>query len=68
MPPSDQPERETHRAGRGGRSHSSNADIEQIFGEVMPSLGPDERDRSDSAAQRDNDRWLRDNVPPHHHR
>ncbi|MGH3723322.1 MAG: hypothetical protein ACRDUS_04225 [Mycobacterium sp.] len=54
-----------HKSGEGGTS-ASNADIERIFGQTMPSLGPDERDVNDSTGSRDGDRWLRDNVPPHH--
>ncbi|MEU9808897.1 hypothetical protein [Mycobacterium sp. NPDC050853] len=54
-----------HESGEGGTS-ASNVDIEQIFGQTMPSLGPDERDMNDSHGTHEGDRWLRDNVPPHH--
>ncbi|WP_096499519.1 hypothetical protein [Mycobacteroides stephanolepidis] len=54
-----------HKNGEGGTS-VSNADIDRIFGQAMPSLGPDERDVNDSRGVHESDRWLRDNVPPHH--
>ncbi|AWG52199.1 hypothetical protein [Mycobacteroides abscessus] len=54
-----------HKNGEGGTT-ASNADIDRIFGQTMPSLGPDERDMNDSRGAREGDQWLRDNVPPHH--
>ncbi|WP_083337908.1 hypothetical protein [Mycobacteroides franklinii] len=54
-----------HKSGGEGTS-ASNADIDRIFGQTMPSLGPDERDVNDSRGTHEGDRWLRDNVPPHH--
>ncbi|MEN4423184.1 hypothetical protein [Mycobacteroides chelonae] len=54
-----------HKSGEGGTT-VSNADIDRIFGQAMPSLGPDERDVNDSRGLHESDRWLRDNVPPHH--
>ncbi|MGV0583058.1 hypothetical protein ABQE45_04835 [Mycobacteroides chelonae] len=54
-----------HKSGEGGTT-VSNADIDRIFGQAMPSLGPDERDVNDSRGLHETDRWLRDNVPPHH--
>ncbi|WP_078343512.1 hypothetical protein [Mycobacteroides immunogenum] len=54
-----------HKNGGEGTS-TSNADIDRIFGQTVPSLGPDERDVNDSRGANEDDRWLRDNVPPHH--
>ncbi len=40
--------------------------VNEIFGDPIPDITSDERDdiRPEDAAERD--RWLRDNVPPHH--
>ncbi|WP_134081233.1 hypothetical protein [Mycobacteroides salmoniphilum] len=54
-----------HKSGEEGTS-ASNADIDRIFGQAEPSLGPDERDVNDSRGMHESDQWLRDNVPPHH--
>ncbi|MBB4856566.1 hypothetical protein HNP40_003987 [Mycobacteroides chelonae] len=45
---------------------TSNTRLDSIFGQIMPSLGPDERDMNDLRGISEGDRWLRDNVPPHH--
>jgi hypothetical protein len=37
-----------------------------VFGEILPETTADERDPETSADERDHDRWLWDNVPPHH--
>ncbi|OHU64195.1 hypothetical protein [Mycobacteroides chelonae] len=66
MPTSEGPDCDLrHKSGEGGTT-VSNADIDRIFGQAMPSLGPDERDVNDSRGLHESDRWLRDNVPPHH--
>ncbi|QQG86733.1 hypothetical protein [Mycobacteroides chelonae] len=66
MPTSEGPDCDLrHKSGEGGTT-VSNADIDRIFGQAMPCLGPDERDVNDSRGLHESDRWLRDNVPPHH--
>ncbi|WP_197497340.1 hypothetical protein [Mycobacterium sp. 852013-51886_SCH5428379] len=40
--------------------------VNKVFGEVLPDTTADERDSDSSSADADHDRWLRDNVPPHH--
>ena len=40
--------------------------VNPIFGEALPVASSDEREEGSSAEQEDRDRWLRDNVPPHH--
>jgi len=44
--------------------------LAEVFGEVLPETTRDERDPSESAPERDggsaSDRWLREQVPPHH--
>ncbi|WP_299558483.1 hypothetical protein [uncultured Mycolicibacterium sp.] len=45
---------------------SSREAVNKIFGDVMPEIGPNERDRDSYEDAVDRDRWLRDNIPPHH--
>lgn len=40
--------------------------VNKIFGESIPNITSDERDDSHPGDDADRDRWLRDNVPPHH--
>ena len=40
--------------------------VNRVFGAELPQASTDERDPSDGADADDRDRWLRDNVPPHH--
>jgi hypothetical protein len=47
-----------------GRSDSAAANA--IFGNDLPQESTDERDPDAGAESADRDRWLRDNVPPHH--
>jgi hypothetical protein len=40
--------------------------VNKIFGVEIPKESSDERDPDDTRDELDRDRWLRDNVPPHH--
>ncbi|MHC9296640.1 hypothetical protein ACRCUN_29600 [Mycobacterium sp. LTG2003] len=40
--------------------------VNKIFGEELPGIAPDERDTASPDDDADHDRWLRDNIPPHH--
>jgi len=40
--------------------------VNEVFGEELPSVTRDERDGGAAEDGADRDRWLRDNVPPHH--
>lgn len=40
--------------------------VNSIFGEELPQESSDERDPGVAAENSERDRWLRDNVPPHH--
>jgi len=40
--------------------------VNKIFGDVLPEIPFDERDNPSPDDDCDRDRWLRDNVPPHH--
>ena len=40
--------------------------VNRIFGTELPQVSSDERDPSDGSDAEDRDRWMRDNVPPHH--
>lgn len=42
------------------------ASVNEIFGSELPQESADERDPDAAAEWADRDRWLRDNVPPHH--
>jgi len=40
--------------------------LDEVFGEVLPVITSDELDDRADDADRDADRWYRDNRPPHH--
>jgi hypothetical protein len=39
--------------------------LDEVFGDVLPETTNDERDDRDAGADA-SDRWLREQVPPHH--
>jgi hypothetical protein len=53
----------------GGVTHASSHDrntVNKIFGSELPQEATDERDPDASRDDDERNRWLRDNVPPHH--
>ena len=38
----------------------------EIFGDTLPEQTSDDRDDREGGGNRDNDAWLRAQVPPHH--
>jgi hypothetical protein len=40
--------------------------VNKIFGDSIPDTTGDERDEAAPAEEAERERWLRDNVPPHH--
>ena len=40
--------------------------VNKIFGNALPEISFDERDNASPDDDADHDRWLTDNVPPHH--
>jgi len=40
--------------------------VNKIFGEELPRESTDERETDSSAQGADHEKWLRNNVPPHH--
>ena len=40
--------------------------VNKIFGDSLPETTSDERDENAGDGEAERDRWLRDNVPPHH--
>ena len=54
--------------GAQGRSPVTRRMLDEIFGEVLPTVTGDELDDQFGQAGRDadRDRWYRDNRPPHH--
>ena len=40
--------------------------LDEVFGDVLPDVTSDELDDRAENADRDADRWYRDNRPPHH--
>ena len=40
--------------------------VNSVFGEELPQTSSDERDPAGAAEDGERDRWMRDNVPPHH--
>lgn len=49
-----------------GPTRPSKDAVNAVFGEEMPITTRDERDGDSVQDHFDRDRWLRDNVPPHH--
>ena len=40
--------------------------LAEVFGDVLPETTSDERDQPSSSPEPGTDRWLREQVPPHH--
>ena len=40
--------------------------LAEVFGEALPETTKDERDDAAPATESQSDRWLREQVPPHH--
>jgi len=40
--------------------------IAEVFGDALPDTTSDERDQPPTPSESGTDRWLRDQVPPHH--
>jgi hypothetical protein len=40
--------------------------VNKIFGEVLPAVSTDERDVLSPDDDAGHEKWLRDNIPPHH--
>jgi hypothetical protein len=40
--------------------------VNKIFGDALPELPSDEREKFSPDDEAEHDRWLRDNMPPHH--
>jgi hypothetical protein len=40
--------------------------LDEVFGDVLPETTGDERDDRDPGDDDASDRWLREQVPPHH--
>jgi hypothetical protein len=49
-----------------GPGRPDKASVNAIFGSDLPQESTDERDPEAAVESADRDRWLRDNVPPHH--
>jgi hypothetical protein len=47
-------------------SKRSRKAVNKIFGDPLRELPSDERDNFSPEDEADHDRWLRDNMPPHH--
>lgn len=48
------------------RRKPSKEELDKIFGTALPDTTADERDPALPGDDSARDRWLRDNVPPHH--
>ena len=58
---------EAQRGTKEVRAPITRRKLDEIFGDVLPSTTRDERDEGRDPSSRDNDeRWYRDNRPPHH--
>ncbi len=54
-------------AGPGPGRRVDRRRLDEIFGDVLPSVTQDElTDETDRSAEADRERWYRDNTPPHH--
>ncbi|BBZ08856.1 hypothetical protein MDOR_30250 [Mycolicibacterium doricum] len=47
--------------------HPAAGSVNKIFGDTLPETSSDERDDRAFGDHAEHERWLRDNVPPHHH-
>lgn len=47
-------------------SHWDRDAVNKIFGNPLPNITRDEQEEARPADDGERDRWLRDNVPPHH--
>ena len=53
--------------GKSERARPTRKQLDDIFGDVLPTVTRDELDdERDRAAGDDGDTWYRDNRPPHH--
>lgn len=50
----------------GERPKRNRETIDEVFGENLPRLPADERDTASPDDEAERDRWLRENLPPHH--
>lgn len=44
----------------------SRSAVNKIFGDELPEVSPRERDDQAAGDADERDRWLRENIPPHH--
>ena len=49
-----------------GRPRESRELVNRVFGDSLPDVTRDEREPDSPDDHSDHDRWLQDNVPPHH--
>jgi hypothetical protein len=62
----DEPAPRTDRIGPGPETEAARKRrLDALFGEVLPETTGDERDDRDPGSEA-SDRWLREQVPPHH--
>jgi hypothetical protein len=47
-------------------SEQSRDAVNKIFGDPLPQSSSDERDNISPEDDADHEKWLRDNIPPHH--
>ena len=40
--------------------------VNKIFGEELPAVSADERETRSPSDDAEHDKWLQDNIPPHH--
>jgi hypothetical protein len=40
--------------------------VNRVFGDALPEVSSDEREPVSPEDEAERERWLRDNVPPHH--
>ncbi|MFI5510415.1 hypothetical protein ACIA48_23365 [Mycobacterium sp. NPDC051804] len=52
-------------AAMAARPERSRDAVNKIFGDALRPQSPDDRDSS-SIDESEHDRWLRENMPPHH--
>lgn len=64
-PESTEPESQDRRSDAERKAARSRR-LDEIFGDTLPETTRDERDPASPEAERGSDRWLREQVPPHH--
>ena len=57
---------DAERVAADARRAATRKMLDEVFGDVLPSVTRDELDDRSDRSEDDRDQWYRDNQPPHH--